>query len=188
MLTAWEGEKSPVHRYKEGLRFANVVNDNDDDGGNAGDGDAQASSGRLSHGGATETRRCYYCKNEGHLKPDCLKLKAKRSAEEAENTAAGGVTKAADTKDGAGEHAHMMLVNKFQEFNTGAEDHFFFLQVSEEKFSNLPHRWLILGIESTIDIITNKSMVSNIRKLPSPIILHCNAGSRQVEYTADLNI
>ena len=30
-------------------------------------------------------------------------------------------------------------------------------------------------------------MVSNIRKLPSPITLYFNAGSRQVEYTANLN-
>ena len=30
-------------------------------------------------------------------------------------------------------------------------------------------------------------MVSNIRKSPSPITIDCNAGSRQVDYTADLN-
>ena len=59
LLTAWEGEKPPVHGSNEGLIFANVVNDDDGDGGNAGDGDAQASGGRPSRGGATETRRCY---------------------------------------------------------------------------------------------------------------------------------
>ena len=60
------------------------------------------------------------------MKNDCLKLKAKRVAEEAENTAAGGKTKVVDTKDGASEHAHKMLIDKFRDFNTGAEDHFFF--------------------------------------------------------------
>ena len=72
------------------------------------------------------------------MKPDCLKLKAKRAAEEAENTADEGATTAVDAKDRAGEHRHMMLVEKFQDFNTRAEYQFFFLQVSEEKSSNLP--------------------------------------------------
>ena len=71
------------------------------------------------------------------MKPDCLKLKAKRAAEEAENTAARGATKAVDAKDGTNEHAHTMLVENFQDFNTGAEDHFFFSQLLEEKFRNL---------------------------------------------------
>ena len=63
------------------------------------------------------------------MKPDCLELKAKRTTEEAENTAAGALTKAVDVKYGAGEHAHMMLVDKFWDFNNGAEEHFFFSQV-----------------------------------------------------------
>ena len=58
------------------------------------------------------------------MKPDCLKLKVKWAAEEAEDTAAGGVTKAVDTNDGTGENAHMMLIDAFWDFNTGAEDHF----------------------------------------------------------------
>ena len=75
----------------------------------------------------------------------------------------------------------------FLEFSTGEENHFFFSQVSEEKFSNLPPRWVLLNSESTIDIISKKAMVSNISKLPSPITLHFNAGPRQVEYTVDIN-
>ena len=46
---------------------------------------------------------------------------------------------------------------------------------------------MLLNSESTIDIIDNKAMVSNISNSPSPITIHCNAGSRQVEYTAKLN-
>ena len=92
-----------------------------------------------------------------------------------------------DVKDGISEHAHTMLVDGLQDFNTGAEDHFFFSQVTEGKSSNLPPRWLLLGSEITIDIITKKSMVSNIKILEIPITLRCNVGSRQVEYTVDLN-
>ena len=54
------------------------------------------------------------------MRPDCLKLKAKRADEEDENMASGGATKAVDAKDGAGEHAHTMLVEKFWDFNTRA--------------------------------------------------------------------
>ena len=61
------------------------------------------------------------------MKPDCLKLKAKWAAEEAHNTADGGATKAVDAKDVADEHAHTILVDEFCDFNTRAEDQFFFL-------------------------------------------------------------
>ena len=121
------------------------------------------------------------------MKPDCLKLKSKRAAEEADNTAAGVATKAVDAKEGASKHAHSMLVDEFWDFNTGSEDHSFFLQVSEDKFSNLHPSCLLLDSKSTIDIIANKAMVSNISKSPSPITLHCNAGSRKLKYTANLN-
>ena len=58
-MTEWEGEKFPVHGSNEGLSYANVGNKDDSDGGDDGDGDAQASGGRLSRGVATETRRFY---------------------------------------------------------------------------------------------------------------------------------
>ena len=59
--------------------------------------------------------------------------------------------------------------------------------MSEEKFSNLSPIWLLLDSESSIDIFSNKAMVSNTRKSPSLITIHCNVGSRQVEHTAVLN-
>ena len=121
------------------------------------------------------------------MKPDFLKLKAKQADGEAENMADGGATKAVGAKDGAGEHAHTMLVNESREFNTGAEDHCFFLRVSDEKLVTPPPSWMLLDSEGTIYIIANKVMVSNIRKSPSPITLHCNEVSRQVDYTSDLN-
>ena len=87
-------EKSPVHGSNEGLSFATVVKNNYDDEGDAGDSDAQASDMIPSCGGATKTCMCYYFNEEVHLKPDCLKLKGKRAAEEAEKMAARGATKA----------------------------------------------------------------------------------------------
>ena len=110
LLTTCEGDKSPVHGSNEGLSFANVVNNNDGNRGDARDGDARAGGGHPSRSGATETHRCYYCKKEVHLKPDCLKLKAKWLAKEYENTAANGATKAVYAKEGSNEHAHRMLV------------------------------------------------------------------------------
>ena len=124
-----------MHVSNEGLSFANVVNDENGNGGDASNNGYHASGGSPPRSGATETRRFYYCKKERHLKPDFLKLKAKRAAEEAENTVTGGATNAVDAKDGASKHAHTMLVEKFWYFNTGVEDHFFFSQVSEEKYS-----------------------------------------------------
>ena len=62
LLKAWEGEKSLVNGPNKGLSCANVANDDDGDGGASSEGDAQTSGGCASCGGATETRRCYYCK------------------------------------------------------------------------------------------------------------------------------
>ena len=59
LLTAWEGDKYPVHRSNKGLIFAKVMNDDDSDGGAAGKGDTQASGARASRGGMIEARRCY---------------------------------------------------------------------------------------------------------------------------------
>ena len=46
---------------------------------------------------------------------------------------------------------------------------------------------MLLDSESTVDIIANKAMVSNIKISESPITIRCNAGLRQAEYTANLN-
>ena len=51
-----------MHGSNKGSNFANVVNNEDENRGNAGDNDDKASGGRPSRGGATKTRRFYYCK------------------------------------------------------------------------------------------------------------------------------
>ena len=59
------------------------------------------------------------------------------------------------------EHAHTMLFNTFKNFNTGYEGHFFFSQMIK-KFRNISNSWLLLNIKSSIEIISNKYMVTNI--------------------------
>ena len=59
----------------------------------------------------------------------------------------------------------MMLVDGFKDFNTGYEDHSFFLHGAEpEKFSDISSRWLLIDIKSIIDIMENKVMVASIKK------------------------
>ena len=171
LLMAWEGEKAPTRGSNKGLSFSNFMNNNGGDGDAAGNGGAQESGGRATCGSAPETRRYYHCKKGGHMKPDCLNLKAKRASEEAKNVASGGADKAYNTKYSTYNHSHMILFDKFEYFNTRAKDHFFLLQVVGN-FINILASWLFLNIESTIDIIANKSIVTNIKKSDSPITLH----------------
>ena len=134
-----------------------------------------------------QQNHCYYCKRLGHLKPGCLKLKANQSAKEANKATGGGEVETSDVKYGVNNNAHTILADSFRYFNIRDEDHFFFSQVTEpKKIINLPHIWLLLDSKSTIDIIVNKLMVSNIKKSESLITFHCKSGLQKVEYTADL--
>ena len=83
-------------------------------------------------------------------------------------------------------HVHTMLVDAFENFDTEAKDYFFFSQMIQN-FRDILNIWLLLDSESSINIISNSSMVTNIQRSPNTIILHCNTGSRQVECTTDLN-
>ena len=102
-----------------------------------------------------------------------------------EKAVSGNAGKTDSSKGTTNKHTHTMMVDAFEDFDTGAEDHFFFSQVVE-KFSNLPVIWMLIYSESTIKIILNKSIVNNIQKFLNLITLHCNVGSRKVEHTADL--
>ena len=59
LLTVWEEEKSPMHRYNNRLSFANIMNDRNGDWGHASNDDAQATGGHPSHGVTTKTCRFY---------------------------------------------------------------------------------------------------------------------------------
>ena len=94
---------------------------------------------KKPRGGAPETRRCCYCKKERNLKLDCLKLKAKRAAEEAKDSTSSSAVKTYNTKDGADKHAHKILVDGLDDFNTRAKEHFFFSQMVEKSVIYQPY-------------------------------------------------
>ena len=161
MLTAWEGDKLPVHGSNEGLAFNNVVNDNNGNGDAAGDSGTHESGGQAAHRSSPDTQHCYYCKKERHLNPDYLKLKANRASKDAKNAEIDGVSKAGSGKGDTNENAHTIMVYAFENFDTGAEDHFFFSQMVK-KFINLPNSWLLIDRECSIEIIPNKEMAKII--------------------------
>ena len=138
LLITWEVDRTTVYRSNEGLTFTNDVSDDNNDGDAAGNRDdagneyAQESYGRELRGGAPETRCYYYCKKEGHLKSDCQYLKVKRAAKNAANVTSGGAGKVDSAKGNTNNHTYMMLVESFEDFNTWAEDHFFFSQVAKK--------------------------------------------------------
>ena len=113
-------------------------------------------------------------------------MKAKQTAKEANNAESGGAGNTDNGKVSMDEHAHTMLVNAFKNFNTGSEEHLFFSQMVE-KFRYIPNSWLLLNIKSSIEIISNKAMVTNIQRSPNPIILHFNEVLEHLEYTANIN-
>ena len=111
----------------------------------------------------------------GYLKPDCLDLKVKRVTKEAKNAKIGGAGKVESVKGATDKQAHTILVNVFENFDTGDKDHFFFSHMFR-KVINTPTSFLLLDSESSIKMISNKAMVTNIRRSPNLIILHLNAG------------
>ena len=68
-------------------------------------------------------------------------------------------------------HVHTILVDAFENFDTKAKDYIFFSQMIQN-FRNLLNSWLLLDGESSINIISNSSMVTNIQRSPNTIILH----------------
>ena len=52
--------------------------------------------------------------------------------------------------------------------------------------ANIPKSWILLDNQSTVDIISNKNLIKNIRKSKTPITIHSHAGSRVLTQIADL--
>ena len=52
----------------------------------------------------------------------------------------------------------------------------------------VPVNWLLLDIQSTVDVICNPRIVKNIWKCPGggSVTIHCNTGTRKVKMVADL--
>ena len=73
----------------------------------------------------------------------------------------------------------------------GSEDEFSFVNMSDTGNKNkcrVPVNWLLLDIQSTVDVVCNSRIVKNIRRFPDgeSVTIHCNAGTRKVEMFTDL--
>ena len=50
----------------------------------------------------------------------------------------------------------------------------------------IPLWWLLLDNEANVDLIRNRKMLNNIRRVPNSMTVHCNAGSRSTNLMGDL--
>ena len=81
--------------------------------------------------------------------------------------------------------------NEQQGSNTFAQTHVTPSQSHALSFSsnvkaNIPPSWLLLDNQSAVDIISNQSLITNIRQAHSPITINSHAGSRVLKLIADL--
>ena len=62
------------------------------------------------------------------------------------------------------------------------------LDIGNEKKRRVPVNWLLLDIQSTVDVVCNSRIVKNIRQYTyrESVTIHCNAGTRKVEMFTDL--
>ena len=81
--------------------------------------------------------------------------------------------------------------NNWVDADYRGDDEFSFVNVSDTGNKNkcrVPVNWLLLDIQSTVDVICNPRIVKNIWKCPGggSVTIHCNAGTRKVKMVADL--
>ena len=50
----------------------------------------------------------------------------------------------------------------------------------------VPSSWILLDNQSTIDVFYNKAILTNIRKVPTKMNIHCNAGISTTNMVGDL--
>jgi hypothetical protein len=49
----------------------------------------------------------------------------------------------------------------------------------------IPKSWVLLDNQSTIDVFYNRALITNIRKSPTKMRIHCNAGVTTTDLVAD---
>ena len=57
---------------------------------------------------------------------------------------------------------------------------------SQAGSSNIPRTWILLDNQSTVDVICNKDLLSNIRTIDNRMRIKCNAGYRITQQVGDL--
>ena len=69
-------------------------------------------------------------------------------------------------------------------------DVFAFLQedivCSNHDKAAIPKSWILLDSQSTVDVFSNKKLITNIRDSKHVLTLHCNAGKISVNQKGDL--
>jgi len=69
-------------------------------------------------------------------------------------------------------------------------DRFAFLQedivCSNHDKAAIPKNWILLDSQSTVDVFSNKKLITNIRESKRVLTLHCNAGKVSVTQKGDL--
>jgi hypothetical protein len=66
------------------------------------------------------------------------------------------------------------------------EDENLFVQHSKGKKGVVDKNYLLLDNQSTVNQVTNPSLLTNIRKADKPIVVHCNVGSTRTDLIGEL--